>query len=122
MTPTVLWTNSSPTSSFDGQTVTLSDDMDNYDYIAVKYAYSSAENNNASTCIYSVEDFKKGVSASSTKRNMMSLGIININNQPHIRGVYYVTNTSINFGGCYRVNYASTANSNAIPLQIVGLK
>ena len=122
MEETVLWTNLSPTSSFAGQTVTISDDMNNYDYIAVKYAYSTAEINNVATCMFSVKDFKNGVQTTSYTRDMMLLGIINASNQPFGRGVYYSSDTAVNFGGCYRLNNATTANNNAIPLYVFGIK
>ena len=41
-TETVLWTNSSPTSNFADQNVTLSDSMSNYDYL--KFTYKKATN------------------------------------------------------------------------------
>jgi hypothetical protein len=56
-----LWENPSPTSAFANQTVTLSDSLDNYNYIAISYIYTSATPaTDASVALMSVEDFKKG--------------------------------------------------------------
>lgn len=41
LTITKLWENSSPSASFAGQTITLSDDVENYDFIGVICAASS---------------------------------------------------------------------------------
>lgn len=36
-TRTILWTNSSPTSSFSNQTITLSESLDNYEYYEILF-------------------------------------------------------------------------------------
>ena len=54
---TTLWTNNAPTSAFAAQTITLSDSIDNYDYIKISAVYSTASNTLA-TAMMSVADFK----------------------------------------------------------------
>jgi hypothetical protein len=123
-TETVLWTNPSPTAAnFGKQSVTLSDDINNYDYIAVEYNYSKSStiDTEKSKSIMSVEDFKKS-GQSSVPRNSMAIGIINASNAGHTREVMYITDTSVQFSACYIMNGSTQANSNAVPLQIIGIK
>ena len=42
---TVLWTNGSPTASFAPQDVTLSDDIDNYDFLKIEFINLFIEGN-----------------------------------------------------------------------------
>lgn len=46
--PTVLWTNTAPSTTFGAQTVTLSDDVSNYDFIGVICAVGSNNADNRS--------------------------------------------------------------------------
>ena len=41
-TRTILWTNSSPTSSFSNQTITLSESLDNYEYYEILFRQNTS--------------------------------------------------------------------------------
>lgn len=121
---TVLWTNPSPTANFNRQSVTLSDDINNYDYIAVEYIYSksSVDETEKSKSIMSVTDFKKGNLGTLVSRTCMALGIINSSNTTYNRQVWYRDDTTIEISACYAMTSTATANGNAVPLQIIGIK
>lgn len=116
-TETSLWTNSSPSSDFAAQTVTLSDSIDNYKYIKIKYVFSSSYNtgNYLSDYIISVDDLKKVVypETSGTARLNYTIARVNTSNTASYRTFYYVSNDSIRFG--------SAPTSSLTPLEILGL-
>ena len=121
---TVIWTNPSPTSSFSRKAVDLSDNINNYDYVAIEFNYSTSSTTEElkSRSIMSVADFKKGGRDTSVSRNCMAFGIVNASNIPYTRQVQYISDTSIHFTDCTAMNTTSSANSNAIPLRVIGLK
>lgn len=123
-TETVLWTNPSPTAEFGKKSVTLSDDINNYDYIAVEYIYSksSVDETEKSKSIMSVADFKEGGIGTSVSRTCMALGIINASNSSFTRQVWYQNDTTIQISACYAMTNTTIANGNAVPLQIIGIK
>ena len=118
-TETVLWTNSSPTTSFNAQTVTLSDDIDNYDEIKINYKQSSTNSLSASVSI-PVSDLKNmtiqasGIFFAIASMNSSSIG--------YFRRVGYASDTQIEFTTAYRVNNSGTDATMAIPTSIVGCK
>lgn len=118
-TETVLWTNSAPTSSFASQSVTLSDNINNYDYLKFTIAFSTSVADSSSTII-SVSDFKKMTSSASTGHPVGFVGgrYTNI----YSRAVYYTDDTTVNFGSNYQQGASTVANTNIIPIQIVGIK
>lgn len=122
-TETVLWTNPSPTASFTAQNVTLSDSLSNYKYIGIKLAYGTSYNTGEylTTILLTVADFRKGGYDTSVRRNNMALGIISDANKSYGRTVYYIDDTSVRFATCYQVASSTTANNNAIPLEILGI-
>ena len=117
-TETSLWTNSSPTSDFATQNVTLSDSIDNYKYIKIVWkAYKSATT--TSSVIVLVNDFKSfNYVANYT---VGSLASNNSSNQPYARRYVYVSDTVIGFHDALRIYAAATSNDMAIPLEILGL-
>lgn len=116
-TETVLWTNPSPTADFAAQTVTLSNSIDNYKYIKIKYCFSKSYNtgNYLSDYIISVDEFKKAPypEASGTARLNFSFARMNTSNVAGYRRFYYASSTTIRFG--------STDTNALIPLEILGI-
>ena len=112
---TVLWTNSSPTSSFATQTVTLSDDINNYDYIGIYYRVSTSV---ATTgfAMTKVSDYVQNVSSSQPR--LAFAGITGTTAQ--FRNIKYDTDTTVVIGGAIATSGAS--NNNVIPTAISGLK
>ena len=122
---TILWANPSPTSNFAAQTVTLSDDINNYDYLKV-----SCENHNTITgvndpfsALISVSDFKTSLAGNSTRHNAFNLvGCYAPSNSIWTRLMFYDTDTTAKFGGCMQIGGSGSTDVNAIPLQIIGCK
>lgn len=120
-TETVLWTNSSPTSNFSAQNVTISDSVDNYDYIAITYRASGSVADMA-TVVTSVSDLKKSVGNNSTNHTAVEMGAEFSSGTIISRMVSYVSSTSIGFSLGYQLNAAVSNAGWAIPTQIVGIK
>lgn len=122
MTETVLWTNSSPTSNFASQTVTLSDGISNYDYLKFTYKPSTASSLSNSTII-STQDFISNC-VDGAKHFFATMGGYSSTSasNAHGRNAFYVSNTSLRMGSCLMFNSASSNNAYMIPLTIKGLK
>ena len=121
-TETSLWTNANPSASagFAAQTVTLSESIDNFKYIAFKYKFNNATDS-ILTSVFTVEDVKKSVLSTSTHHSVIELGIQDSSNYYLARPVGYVNSTSIQFLTSYRLNGAASSANGAIPLEILGL-
>lgn len=118
-TETSLWTNSAPTSDFAGQTVTLSDNISNYKYIAIKFKAAKALTDTIKT-IVSIEDLAKLVGGANSLQ--VRLGGVNNNaSYSYSRSFYKASDTTISISGAYASNTQASANSMAIPLEILGL-
>lgn len=116
---TVLWTNPSPSSTFAAQTVTLSESIDNFDYIAISYCQSTSYPI-PSKIIYSVSDFKKSIQTA-TNDPIVGLCVSDTSNS-YGRKAYYVNSTTIGFTLGYRWNSAYSTNNAANPISIIGIK
>ena len=120
-TETSLWTNQSPSSDFNAQTITISDSISNYKYIAIDYCYNKSNTGVTSRVIYDVTDFKKAVKDGSTNHTISGLTIEGANNVNYARPVFYISDTSIAFGLSSTLNGSGTYAAGAIPLEILGL-
>lgn len=121
---TILWANPSPTSDFAAQTVNLSDDMNNYDYLKVSYVNynAGAGTNDPYNIIIPVSDFKTSRYADSTRHNTFTFGGIYVpTNYCYTRQMVYNTDTSVKFGACTQVGGTNVSGNNSIPLQILGI-
>ena len=122
-TETSLWTNPNPTSSFDAQTTTLSESMDNFMYLKFVYkVYADAATNPTNNVIISVEDFKTTNYTSGT----VSLGLTAAasasgTNYIWSRVAYYASNTTIGFSSARSAGANSTNNARSVPTEILGL-
>lgn len=109
--PVVLWNNSAPTSDFASQTITLSDNINNYSYYEIIYKAT-----------------KDSIRAKSTGKIMISLGSLmdyTINYLGRRTGDA-PNGTSIAIQDCltngtYGAN-PTTTNDRVIPLQVIGYK
>lgn len=112
---TVLWTNSSPTTNFSSQTITLSEDIDNFEYLKIK-ALGSTTNNLEINIYISVEDFKKGGNSGA----VAGPALYGANSGGTARrALYYKTDTTILVDNAE--GGASTFNNIAIPVEISGI-
>ena len=122
---TTLWTNGSTSSDYASATVTLSSDIDNFDYIAVEFKSHKSQSTTQKTMM-SVTDFKQaknsGFSSQYTPRLAIG-GSYNNNATVALRGVAYVSDTQVVFGTCRSLAASSSVkNDYAIPVKIIGLK
>ena len=124
VTETILWTNSAPTTDFTAQAITLSDDINNYDYISINFAYATSYN--AGDCnssfLVSIADLKKNGYNTSTRHNISAMGVQNQSNTNYSRMMFYVDATTLRFGGCFQVGSSTASNANCIPLVVKGIK
>lgn len=116
---TTLWTNSSPTSSFSGGEVTLSQDIDNFAYIGIRFKATTASASDLGEIIVSSADLKNA-SSSGASNSRVALCANDSTATIHVRAVSYVSDTKLNFGQGRRVNASGTSNTVAIPTSIVG--
>lgn len=119
----ILWTNSTPTSNFSNSTVTLSDNINNFDCIGIKFRYSTNNDNNI-TIIVQISDWINTESANTNGTSRLSCAF-KITNGTTFRASYYDSDTSVYFTHAYNVN-ASTikvalADNTVIPVEIIGL-
>lgn len=120
-TETKLWTNSSPTTGFTSQNVTLSSDINNFDYIKVVviHGISSPFTTRESNVLVPISDFISEYTASATGGYWTASGS---NYFYQLRPFYYVNGTTIKFGGSMSTSGSSSSNSYAIPKEIYGIK
>ncbi len=114
---TVLWENSSPTSNFANQNITLSDDMTNYDQLELTWAYATSGNGMTASMIFPVADFIKTLTSAYPKYFFGTYTTVFFT-----RYLYYVNNTTIMISLDYRINATGNQQNTDIPLRIVGIK
>lgn len=112
-TETSLWTNNAPTSGFANQTVTLSADMNNYDYLKIKYRISTTNSREKSELIPPTE-------FDTTNDGRFALGGTASTN--YARLLVKVSGTQITISDCKQFGGTTTTNTNLIPTSIVGCK
>lgn len=116
-TETVLWQNPSPSSDFNGQTVTLSDNISNYEYLAIAFT-GVKSSTTVVRAVVSVEDLGK-MNITSNTPDIRINGTASANG--YSRYVIKASDTTITFGAAYATNTQALDNSRAIPIQIVGI-
>ena len=121
-TETTLWTNPSPSSSFAGQTVTLSDDMTNYDYLKFTYKAVSTLDTLGEDIIPTAKFVSYG-SSMTTAGPKFAIGKTGTSSDDrYIRFLTYSSNTTIDFKTPQKAGAAQTSNNACIPVQIIGIK
>lgn len=122
-TETSLWTNQSPNVAFAAQTVTLSDSISNYKYVAIYYKYAGTTDgvNDPMPVIVPVDKFKTSLKNNSTRHNILVLGVETNGNVGWTRNVFYASDTTIEFDTGYRQNAASSSGDICVPTEILGL-
>ena len=124
MSETTLWTNSAPSSDFAAQTVTLSDNIQNYDYIKIYVAFSKDALTSVWSELMPISDFLNTVAVSGQGRGVVGLCEVSASSYTRYRLAYYVTDTTIRFSNANNVQNSSATqtNNNLIPLRVVGCK
>lgn len=119
LSETVLWTNPSPTSNFATQTVTLSQSIENFDYIKFVHRISTSASNSGET-IYSVSTFK--TSSNSVAIQPVIAARTGGNGYP-VRRIRYVSDTTVSFLSTNNAGSGASYNdAYCIPLSIIGIK
>lgn len=115
---TTLWVNTSTTSDFDTQTVTISS-MANYSYLRFSYRISKT-NSTATAFIVPVSNFQNATGSTACKFGF----VVADGSNGWTRVVQYTSNTQILFGLAYKITSSTGATSKAvaIPTYIEGLK
>lgn len=114
MTETLLWENDSPTTTFSAKTITLSDSMDNYDYIKILY-YVESRNDAISLYVKSDE-----IATSSTGKNIRTISGYT-GGRVLARYFYKSSDTTIYFSGAQQLNKAYSETSSIKPLAVYGV-
>ena len=118
-TETVLWTNNSPTSSFANQTVTLSDNISNYDYLCFEYRSTTGSSAKSGKVYVKTTDFTNAGSGANTcqlgtyARNSSDVG--------YTRVATYASDTTITFSHSIRAGSSGQDDTSAIPTKISGI-
>ena len=118
---TVLWTNPAPTSAFASQTVTLSDDINNYDYLKFilrRYTTDARE----AEVIFSVAKFKEYYTANGNFTGAVRAYYLSSTGSVLDRGIVYNSDTSIKFGDSTQIGGTSVDNATLLPQKIIGVK
>ena len=117
MSETTLWTNPNISASFASADVTLSESIQNFDYIGFDIAQSTSVSTTNRT-IMSVADFALTTTGSASSRNVGFSGGSTWVRYAFRKG----SDTIVGFSSCQNKNSAGNQNDKLIPIKIVGLK
>lgn len=117
LSETLLWSNSSPSSNFAGQTITLSQDYANFEYLKVNYTV------NKGGTVYSILYDINLVKDADGTANHPYITISGFNGASALgrRGQVVATN-QIKWQGAAGIGGTTTSTSYLIPTAIYGLK
>lgn len=112
--PDVLWTNSSPTSNFGAQTITLSKAISNYSYYEIIYIWSASASTQRCASTGRVPKDKGAIITFGATRNYIRTSDAPLGASiTFAQGQYYNT-----YGG----SGTTAANGNCVPYQVLGWK
>lgn len=118
---TLLWSNSSASSSFPQSTITLSSGMSNYSYLRIVYKASTSKTTEG-TLIVPVSVMENSLWNDATKPLVSITGRANSSTAQCTRRITWISNTQINIAPAYQAGSTSSDNTAAIPLYVYGLK
>ena len=118
---TTLWTNPDPTQDFGFQVVTLSDDVDNYDYIKIYVGYTKSMLTRIYEYYIPVDMFKLSETSPGPKP-LFAIGMQNQNPTNYVRLITGITDTTLSIGSAIVYQTSNQANSTLIPIKITGIK
>lgn len=113
---TVLWTNPDSTAEFGAQTITLSEDISNYEYYDIEYCYASSSSTNRSV------RFKTGKISRNARTRLMTHAQYNFTRQ-----INAPSGTSMEIADCNRYSSYGSAeteitNTVLVPIRVIGYK
>ena len=114
-----LWTNPSPTASFDAQTISL--DLSNYDEVEIKYAGSTSWTVDDSITVKKERRAYASIVAGNAGLQSTSNTVLYLGNRTFTvsdTGVVCSAGYALTSGG----SYVSSANNVCIPIEIYGIK
>lgn len=124
---TLLWNNTSPTSSFTAKTITLNSNINSYRYLRIRTKRATSISEYADT-IVSVSDFTNSNAFVPSSSAGMKVGLMldgGSLSSTYIRRLAYSSNTQIYITSCLHggtnVSTQTTDNSILIPYEIYGL-
>jgi len=125
MVETLLWTNPDPTvpnTGFAAQTVTLLDDINNYDYISVECCRSRTNTSALRKVYYTVEEYKTFALAAGSRLGTVSDRYNASTNES--RSFHYIDDISLRFNQCiaYSGSGGTIVNTYLIPTNVYGCK
>ena len=118
---TSLWTNSSPTSSFAQQTISLGDNLSNYQYVRVRYRCSTTNSTTWESAMVKVSDYSQSGGTSYPLSRPLWLGTMPNSSYNYCRAVNYDSDTTIYFSRCVRFASTTESNTYCIPLEVEGI-
>ena len=122
LSETSLWSNNSPSTSFSSQTVSLSDDINNYSYLKFKFNRSTSDSTNNAEVIYTVDEFKKYTVATNKFNGAVAFFGGSGTSATYARRFWYTTDTSVSFDSMYQIGGTYSDNGAGIPTEIIGMK
>lgn len=115
---TVLWTNSSPTSSLSSVTLNLLSDISQFDYVKITYRIDTS-NSKELSAFWTLTDFMDSADTAGHNEAMFGARFSDYEYARRVRGV---TSTTVTLSSASAI-YAQVSNtSRVIPLKIIGLK
>ena len=112
---TLLWENTSPTSGFSSQTITLSDVVSNYKKLRIE-VYDSSGN------YYVDYDMSTPSKYLLSGKCGFAIGYHSTNNYTRFGYLYDETYTKIWWSACYRLGATSTLSNGCVPAAVYGIK
>ena len=117
---TPLWENQDTSSSFSGQTVTVSSNIDVFDYIEVEWQYSTTSTSATTHMLINVQDFIALGDKDTTGLNKYSI-MCKSSSFTIVRSIARQSTTSIYFGEATKAGATGTSNTNLIPVKVNGV-
>ena len=119
-TETLLWQNSSPSTAISYTTVTLSESIQNFDYIKVVGQVNPSGDTTEIMALMPVAEFITIKESNTTTGTAFLLGYQKGSSERHYRLVYYVSNTQVKFS---RSDAGTSGTSTrTMPYKIYGVK
>ena len=125
MVETTLWTNASPTADFAEQDITLSDDINNYDYIEFVWCANKTHNSVQCKMLVPLADWliTSAATSAANKTNVILGGNTTSADGARCgRTAGYVNATKLHFRTAHNISGSGYTNSCAIPLYVKGVK
>ena len=116
---TTLWTNASPTSNFNAQTITLADNISRYKYLKFVYNHKTTLPDRIFSSL--VESTVIIRSSSSTGQLFMAIGCIPTGGGARFREITYVNDNQLSVSPAYMTGSGSSDTNHLILIEVLGV-